>query len=187
MIRNGNYAESPGYRSSAYCSIKFFEIKILPVRWNLSLPVYSMYPPQNDRIKQLIGGDRRKALNRRIYQDRRKLSDRRTASDRRTGWGKLENQLLEGARAATASLVYQFSRPFTIILGYVDLLASRTGENYSKEKLAVIKTQLQVIAKILDSFREIDEFKTMDFDGIDILDTNIEPDHEHQTKDRNIL
>lgn len=117
-------------------------------------------------------GDRRKTPTRRVFGDRRKSPDRRSLTDRRSGWGRIEDELLQGALAATASIVYQLSRPFTIILGYVDLLSAGTKEEYSKEKLAVIKNQLEIISRILDGFREVDDFKTINFDGIDILDTN---------------
>ena len=127
---------------------------------------------RNNGAKQPDIGDRRKALNRRRDEDRRKSADRRGSQDRRLGWGKVEKHLLRGALAATASIVFQFSRPFTIIFGYVDLLLAGTREEYTKEKLAIIKTQLKIISKILDSFREVDDCKIVDFDGVDILDTD---------------
>jgi len=124
---------------------------------------------------------------RRKSADRRSGKDRRNGSDRRSGWGKIEDELLRGALAATASIVYQFSRPFTIILGYVDLLLASTKEEQTREKLVIIKAQLQIISEILDNFREIDDFKTIDFDGVDLLDTNKLLDMERNEKDRNIL
>ena len=131
-----------------------------------------MNETKNISIKQPAQGDRRRTHTRRILGDRRKSPDRRSSRDRRSGWGKIEEELLRGALAATTSVVYQFSRPFTIILGYVDLLLVGTREEYTKEKLAIIKAQLKIISKTLDSFREVDDFKTIDFDGVDILDTN---------------
>jgi signal transduction histidine kinase len=127
---------------------------------------------RKNSITQPATGDRRKTPTRRVFGDRRKSPDRRSVTDRRSGWGKIEDELLQGALAATASIVYQLSRPFTIILGYVDLLLAGTKEEYSREKLAVIKNQLEIISRILDGFRDVDDFKTIDFDGIDILDTN---------------
>lgn len=124
---------------------------------------------------------------RRGSSDRRSGKDRRSQKDRRSGWGKLDDELLRGALAATASIVYQFSRPFTIILGYVDLLLASTRDEHTKEKLVIIKAQLDAISDILDNFREVDDFKTVDFDGVDILDTNRIPDTESNEKDRNIL
>ena len=131
-----------------------------------------MNKTNNFNIKQPVQEDRRRTHPRRLLGDRRKSPDRRSSEDRRSGWGKIEDELLRGALAATASIVYQFSRPFTIILGHVDLLLAGTREEYTKEKLAIIKTQLKIISKILDSFREVDDFKIVDFDGVDILDTD---------------
>ena len=142
---------------------------------------------RNKRNSQIDIGDRRKGVNRRILEDRRKTDDRRSSTDRRSGWGKLEDQLLRGTLAATASIVFQFSRPFTIILGYVDLLLNSTKEEHTKQKLAIMKEQLELISEILDNFREVDEFKTIDFDGVDILDTNKLLEEEQDKLDRKIL
>ncbi|MGB3648237.1 MAG: hypothetical protein WA992_06820 [Desulfobulbales bacterium] len=142
---------------------------------------------RNNSAKQPDNGDRRKALNRRRDEDRRKSADRRGSQDRRLGWGKVENHLLRGALAATASIVFQFSRPFTIIFGYVDLLLASSKEEHTKEKLIIIKEQLNIISEILDNFREVDNFKTIDFDGVDILDTKKMLDGEPNEFDRKIL
>jgi signal transduction histidine kinase len=142
---------------------------------------------RNKRKSQIDIGDRRKGVNRRVLEDRRKTDDRRSSTDRRSGWGKLEDQLLRGTLAATASIVFQFSRPFTIILGYVDLLLNSTKEEHTKQKLAIMKEQLELISEILDNFREVDEFKTIDFDGVDILDTNKLLEEEQDKLDRKIL
>jgi signal transduction histidine kinase len=142
---------------------------------------------RNKRKSQIDIGDRRKGVNRRVLEDRRKTDDRRSSTDRRSGWGKLEDQLLRGTLAATASIVFQFSRPFTIILGYVDLLLNSTKEEHTKQKLAIMKEQLELISEILDNFREVDEFKTIDFDGVDILDTNKLLEEEQEKLDRKIL
>jgi len=142
---------------------------------------------RNNSAKQPDKGDRRKALNRRRDEDRRKSADRRGSQDRRLGWGKVENHLLRGALAATASIVFQFSRPFTIIFGYVDLLLASSKEEHTKEKLIIIKEQLNIISGILDNFREVDNFKTIDFDGVDILDTKKMLDGEPNEFDRKIL
>lgn len=142
---------------------------------------------RNNSAKQPDKGDRRKALNRRRDEDRRKSADRRGSQDRRLGWGKVENHLLRGALAATASIVFQFSRPFTIIFGYVDLLLASSKEEHTKEKLIIIKEQLNIISEILNNFREVDNFKTRDFDGVDILDTKKMLDGEPNEFDRKIL
>jgi hypothetical protein len=143
---------------------------------------------RNKRKSQIDIGDRRKGVNRRLLEDRRKSDDRRSSTDRRSGWGKLEDQLLRGTLAATASIVFQFSRPFTIILGYVDLLLNSTKEEHTKQKLVIMKEQLELISEILDNFREVDKFKTIDFDGVDILDTNkLLEEEEQDNLDRKIL
>ena len=118
--------------------------------------------------------------------DRRKI-DRRSGADRRSGWDKSENHLLRGTLAATASMVFQFSRPFTIILGYVDLLLNRSKEKHTKQKLVIIKEQLKIISEILDDFREVDNFRTKYFDGMEILDTNRLMEEEPNKLDRKIL
>ena len=141
---------------------------------------------RNNSIKQPEKGDRRKAIHRRIIGDRRDIVDRRSIRDRRFGWGKINDHLLRGAQAATASIVFQFSRPFTIIIGYVDLLLAGTKEEYTQKKLVIVKEQLQIISEVLDDFREVDSFKTKDFDGVDILDTSKPMDVEQSELDRKI-
>jgi hypothetical protein len=142
---------------------------------------------RNNSIKQPDIGDRRKAFHRRTFGDRREKVDRRSVKDRRLNWGRIDDHLLRGALAATASIVFQFSRPFTIIIGYVDLLLASTKEEHTKKKLVIVKEQLQIISEILDNFREIESFKTKDFDGVDILDTNKPLDMEQNELDRKIL
>ena len=141
---------------------------------------------RNNNPEQPQKGDRRKAISRRVIGDRRDADDRRSLRDRRFGWGKINTNLLRGAQAATASIVFQFSRPFTIIIGYVDLLLASTREEDTKKKLVIVKEQLQIISEILDDFREVDSFKTKDFDGVDILDTSKPVDVEQSELDRKI-
>jgi len=129
---------------------------------------------------------RRKVNKQLDIGDRRKV-DRRSGADRRSGWDKTEGHLLRGTLAATASMVFQFSRPFTIILGYVDLLLNRSKEKHTKQKLVIIKEQLEIISEILDDFREVDNFKTINFDGMEILDTNRLMEEEPNKLDRKIL
>jgi len=129
---------------------------------------------------------RRKVNKQLDIGDRRKV-DRRSGADRRSGWDKTEGHLLRGTLAATASMVFQFSRPFTIILGYVDLLLNRSKEKHTKQKLVIIKEQLEIISEILDDFREVDNFKTKNFDGMEILDTKRLMEEEPNKLDRKIL
>ena len=142
---------------------------------------------RNKTNKKLDIGDRRKGLNRRTLEDRRKLVDRRSGADRRAGWGKIEDHLLRGTLAAAASIVFQFSRPFTIILGYVDLLLNKSKEEHTIQKLLIVKEQLEIISEILNDFREVDNFKTIDFDGVEILDTSKQREEEPNKLDQNIL
>jgi hypothetical protein len=130
---------------------------------------------------------RRKANKQLDIGDRRKV-DRRSVADRRSGWDKTEGHLLRGTLAASASIVFQFSRPFTIILGYVDLLLNKSKEKHTQKKLAIIKDQLEIISEILSDFRELDNFKTKNFDGVEILDTKKLMEEDEPNKlDRKLL
>jgi signal transduction histidine kinase len=121
----------------------------------------------------LLKVKRQDPLNRRSNQDRRKRADRRSRKDRRLGWGSIEDHLLEGAMTTAATLVFQFSRPFTILLGYVDLLTDNARDEESREKLRIIKDQLEQISRILNNFRELDRYQTKEVDGLKILDTEM--------------
>jgi len=46
---------------------------------------------------------------------------------------------------------------------------------------------LEIISEILDDFREVDDFKTRDFDGVEILATNKLLEEEPNKLDREIL
>lgn len=131
---------------------------------------------QRKKNRNIDIGDRRKGVDRRV------LADRRRPVDRRSGWGNIEESLLRGTLAATASIVFQLSRPFTIILGYVDLLIKNTREEETKQKLNVIKEQLQLVSQILNDFREVKEFKKINFDGVDILVTDKLMEEEERDK-----
>ena len=53
------------------------------------------------------------------------------------------------------------------------MLTASTKEENTKEKLSIIKDQLGVINKYLNSLRNLREYKTVDFAGVTLLD--IEP------------
>jgi signal transduction histidine kinase len=128
---------------------------------------------------QLLKVKGQDSSNRRSSQDRRKRTDRRSGGDRRLGWGKIEDSLLEGAMTTAATLVFQFSRPFTIILGYIDLLADNAQDEDTRAKLKIIKDQLELIGRILNNFRELDRYQTKEIDGLNILDIEVdEPDRD---------
>ena len=129
----------------------------------------------------------RRKVNKQLDIGERRKVDRRSGADRRSGWDIIEDHLLRGTLAATASMVFQFSRPFTIILGYVDLLLNKSKEKHTKQKLVIIKEQLEIISEILDDFREVDNFKTKKFDGVEILDTSRLMEEEPNKLDRKIL
>ena len=132
--------------------------------------------------------DRPKDGNRTAPEGRRESGDRRYGTDRRSGYGKNEDHLLRGTLAASASIVFQFSRPFTIILGYVDLLLNKSKEKHTKKNLAIIKEQLEIISEILSDFRELDDFKTKNFDGVEILTTKKVMEEEAPNKlDRKLI
>ena len=132
--------------------------------------------------------EKRSTFNKQLDIGDRRKDDRRSGADRRSGWDKIEDHLLlRGTLAATASMVFQFSRPFTIILGYVDLLLSRSKEKQTKQKLVIIKEQLEIISEILDDFREVENFKTKNFDGVEILATDKLMEEEPNKLDRKIL
>jgi len=119
------------------------------------------------QVLKVKGQDR---YNRRANQDRRQRTDRRGGNDRRRGWGRIDERLLEGAMATAATLVFQFSRPFTIILGYIDLLAENAQDEYSRAKLKIIKEQLELVGRMLNNFRELDRYQIKEIDGLKILD-----------------
>jgi len=61
----------------------------------------------------------------------------------------------------------------TVITGYVDLLSESTNEENTKEKLSIIKGQLNLINKYMADLRNIKEYKTINIAGVTLLD--IEP------------
>jgi len=129
-------------------------------------------------VKKLISKNSQMHFDRRSKPDRRKAGNRRNGRDRRAGWGRIDIYLLEGARTAASTVVHEFSRPFTIILGYVDLVLSTTKEEDTRKKLTIVKKQLQFVVRILNHFRELDTYETVEFDGINLLDISSEPQGE---------
>jgi signal transduction histidine kinase len=120
-------------------------------------------------VKKITSHNRQMPFDRRLRSDRRKAGDRRSGGDRRNGWGRIDTHLLQGARTTASTIVHEFSRPFTIIIGYVDLILSTTKEEDIRKKLEIVRQQLQIIVRILNHFRELDSYETVDFDGIDML------------------
>ena len=131
----------------------------------------------SDRRKK---DDRRSGIDRRSGGDRRSGSDRRSGKDRRSGWGPIKEHRFQGVVKTTATLSHLLGQPLTVITGYVDLLSESTKENYTQEKLSIIKGQLELINKYMKDLRNIKEYKTIEFAGVTLLD--IEPT---RTKDDN--
>ena len=131
----------------------------------------------SDRRKK---DDRRSGIDRRAGEDRRSGSDRRSGKDRRSGWGPIKEHRFQGVVKTTATLSHLLGQPLTVITGYVDLLSESTKENYTQEKLSIIKGQLELINKYMKDLRNIKEYKTLEFAGVTLLD--IEPT---TTKDDN--
>ncbi len=116
------------------------------------------------------GGDRRSGEDRRSGKDRRSGTDRRSGKDRRSGWGPIQDHELQGVLRTTATVSHLFGQPLTVITGYVDLLSVSTKEENTKEKLSIIKTQLELINKYLWNLRKLKEYKTVDISGVTLLD-----------------
>jgi len=74
------------------------------------------------------GKDRRRDTDRRSGRDRRSGAERRSERDRRAGWGKVDEERLQGALTAAATVAHLFSQPLTIVIGHVDLLLSRVED-----------------------------------------------------------
>jgi signal transduction histidine kinase len=117
--------------------------------------------------------DRRSGKDRRSRPDRRSGTDRRTGKDRRSGWGPIKEHLFQGVVKTTETLSHLLGQPLTVITGYVDLLSASTKEDNTKEKLFIIKGQLELINKYMTDLRNIKEYRTIEFAGVTLLD--IEP------------
>jgi signal transduction histidine kinase len=114
--------------------------------------------------------DRRTGADRRSGVDRRSGADRRSGIDRRSGWGPIREHRLQGVVKTSATLSHLLGQPLTVITGYVDLLSESTKEDYTKEKLSIIKGQLELISKYMTDLRNIKEYKTVEFAGVTLLD-----------------
>jgi signal transduction histidine kinase len=120
-----------------------------------------------DRRKK---GDRRAGKDRRSVEDRRSGADRRSGKDRRSGWGPVKEHRFQGVVKTSATLSHLLGQPLTVITGYVDLLSASTKEDDTREKLLVIKGQLEIINRYMTDLRNIKEYKTVEFAGVTLLD-----------------
>ena len=116
------------------------------------------------------GKDRRSDTDRRSGRDRRSGAERRTSKDRRSGWGKVDQERLRGALTAAATVAHLFSQPLTIVIGHVDLLLSKVEDRATRKKLEIIKEQLQSLSMTLQDLRSLRHYKTVDLDGLILLD-----------------
>jgi signal transduction histidine kinase len=128
------------------------------------------FESQGDRRK---GKDRRGDTDRRSGRDRRSGAERRSTKDRRAGWGKVEEERLQGALTAAATVAHLFSQPLTIVIGHVDLLLSRIEDDTTRKKLEIIKEQLQSLSMTLQDLRSLRHYKTVDLDGLVLLDIGL--------------
>ena len=119
------------------------------------------------------GKDRRSDTDRRSVRDRRSGAERRTRKDRRAGWGKLDQERLRGALTAAATVAHLFSQPLTIVIGHVDLLLSKVEDRATRKKLEIIKEQLQSLSMTLQDLRSLRHYKTVDLDGLILLDIGL--------------
>lgn len=117
--------------------------------------------------------DRRSRKDRRSGRERRSGTDRRSGKDRRSGWGLIEEHRFQGVFSTTTTVSHLLGQPLTVITGYVDLLSESTKEENTKEKLAIIKGQLELINQYMTDLRNIKEYRTIDIAGVTLLD--IEP------------
>jgi signal transduction histidine kinase len=119
------------------------------------------------------GKDRRGDTDRRSARDRRSSAERRSIKDRRTGWGKVEEERLQGALTSAATVAHLFSQPLTIVIGHVDLLLTRVEDETTRKKLEIIKEQLQSLSMTLQDLRSLRHYKTVDLDGLILLDIGL--------------
>jgi len=78
----------------------------------------------------------------------------------------------------TATLSHLLGQPLTVITGYVDLLSTSTREDDTREKLSIIKGQLELINRYMTDLRNIKEYKTIEFAGVTLLDIGSTPTKE---------
>ena len=119
------------------------------------------------------GKDRRSDTDRRSGGDRRSGAERRARKDRRACWGKVDEERLQGALTAAATVAHLFSQPLTIVIGHVDLLLSKVEEQTTRKKLEIIKEQLQSLSMTLQDLRNLRYYKTVDLDGLVLLDIGL--------------
>jgi signal transduction histidine kinase len=117
------------------------------------------------------GAERRSSLDRRCGGDRRCNFDRRSRKDRRSPQrGVAEDQRFQGVLRTAETVSHLFSQPLTVIRGHVDLLAAETREAEMQNKLNIINKQLRLLTTYLQNLRGMEEFRTVEFAGLTLLD-----------------
>jgi signal transduction histidine kinase len=117
------------------------------------------------------GAERRSGLDRRWGGDRRCNLDRRSGKDRRSPqWRVAADQRFQGVLRTAETVSHLFSQPLTVIMGYVDLLAAETQKAEVQNKLSIITKQLRLLTTYLQNLREMEEFRTVEFAGLTLLD-----------------
>lgn len=132
--------------------------------------VFETSGDRRKRSDRRSDADRRSSRERRGTLDRRGSSERRSGEDRREGWGELEEERLQGALITAATVAHVFSQPLTIIIGHVDLLLSNANDKTIKKKLEIIKEQLRILSMTLQDLRNLQEYNTIEFNGLTLLD-----------------
>ena len=121
---------------------------------------------------RLAGG-----MDRRSIKERRSWAERRSEKDRRSGWNQVQDQRFQGVLRTAATVSHLFSQPLTVVMGHVDLLSSSTEEEHTKYRLEKVKAQLELMSKYIHRLRELDQYRTIDFHGLTMLDIGL-PDME---------
>jgi signal transduction histidine kinase len=85
---------------------------------------------------------------------------------------------LQGALTTAVTVAHLFSQPLTIVMGYVDLLAASVEGENNRQKLKIIKEQLQSLSMILQNLRNLRKYKTIDINGLTLLDIGLEKNTE---------
>jgi signal transduction histidine kinase len=117
------------------------------------------------------GAERRSSLDRRCGEDRRRNLDRRSGKDRRSPqWRKAQDQRFQGVLRTVETVSHLFSQPLTVIRGHVDLLAAETQEAEMQNKLNIINQQLRLLTTYLQNLRGMEEFRTVEFAGLTLID-----------------
>jgi signal transduction histidine kinase len=90
----------------------------------------------------------------------------------------MNDHLFQGILTTTATVSHLLGQPLTVITGYVDLLSASTKEDETKEKLSIIKSQLELINQHMWNLRKVKKFKTLDVAGVTLLD--LEPEKKEE-------